>query len=184
MLLFWKKNNENRIFYNIMKFYFNGRIQSSVKAIDAIEPGFLFGWGVFETVRIYKGKPAFLPEHVQRLKAGCKKILLRTPGILYKNILSILLDKNRLNDAYGRITIFKKRTGTGVVITVAPFVRYNNDNYKRGFKAIIASSVKSSRDFLAGVKSISYADNMIARTIAEKQGKQESLFLNESGFPR
>ncbi|MFH1622613.1 MAG: aminotransferase class IV, partial [Candidatus Omnitrophota bacterium] len=165
-----------------MKIYLNGNIKESRIANYILEPGLLFGWGVFETLRIYNGSPIFLKEHIQRLKEGCNKTLIKFPNTAFGKKIQILLRKNRLSHAYCRITLFKKKIGTGVLITVEPFNRYKKNDYKKGFKAIIVPSLRNSKNLLTGIKSISYLENMIARKIAIKNGKQEALFLNESGF--
>ena len=165
-----------------MKVYLNGSIQQSKTAGDILESGLLFGWGVFETLRIYQGKPAFLQDHIKRLKKSCQKIFLQLPKVDFGNKIKALLKANRLSDAYCRITIFKKRLRTGVLITVTPFFQYNKDNYKKGFKAMVVPFVKSSKNLLTDIKSTSYLENMIARKIAENRGNQEAIFLNESGF--
>lgn len=165
-----------------MKVYLNGKIRVCKRNSDILEPGLLFGWGVFETLRIYRGKPAFLPEHIKRLKDGCKKTLLQLPKIDFKKKIGVLLKENKLKDAYCRITIFKKSLRTGVLIMAAPFNHYKKSDYEKGFKAIVAPFRKNSQDFLVGVKSISCLENMLARKIANSKGRQEALFLNESGF--
>ncbi|MFC1645943.1 aminotransferase class IV [Candidatus Omnitrophota bacterium] len=165
-----------------MRIYLNGNIKGSKLTDDILEPGFLFGWGVFETLRIYRGKPVFLKDHIQRLKVGCEKILLRFPAVAFGKKIAILLRVNKLSDAHCRITIFKKKNEAGVLISVTPLVQYSKSSYRNGFKAAVASFTRSSRDFLIGVKSTSYLENMIVRKTAEDRGKQEAIFLNESGF--
>ncbi|MFC1709854.1 aminotransferase class IV [Candidatus Omnitrophota bacterium] len=165
-----------------MRVYLNGKTRECNKNSDILEPGLLFGWGVFETLRIYRDKPAFLPEHIKRLRKGCKKVLLQIPKVDFKKKIQILLKENRFKNAHCRITIFKKRAGAGVLITVAPFNQYKNSDYRKGFKVLVSPFIKNSQDFLVGVKTTSYLENILARSIAEKRGRQEALFLNESGF--
>ena len=165
-----------------MKVYLNGNILDTNSIGDILEPGFLFGWGVFETLRVYNSKPAFLKEHIQRLKDGCNKIALLCPRISFQNQIRILLKENKLSNAYCRITVFKKRTSAGVVIYVATFTYYNEDEYKKGFKAIISSFVRNSKYPLVGVKSISYLENRLAWKMAQDKGRDEAIFLNENGI--
>lgn len=166
-----------------MKVYLNGDIRETSDIEDILEPGFLFGWGVFETLRIYKGKPAFLQEHIERLKEGCKKILLDTPNVLFqKEINSLLKENDNLEDAYCRITLFKKRESTGVLIYVAPFDYYKQDDYENGFKAVVSSMVINSKNPLRSIKAISYLENRLAWRLAQEQGKDEAILLNEQGF--
>jgi branched-subunit amino acid aminotransferase/4-amino-4-deoxychorismate lyase len=58
-----------------------------------LEPGFLFGWGVFETLRVYGGKPAFLNEHLERLKNGVEFIGLDFPVLDFSAEIDNLLKK-------------------------------------------------------------------------------------------
>ena len=52
------------------------RKEATVSVFDA---GFLLGDGVWEGLRLHKGKFAFLPEHLQRLGAGAEAIGLELP---------------------------------------------------------------------------------------------------------
>lgn len=165
-----------------MKVYLNGDIQEAKNIENILEPGYLFGWGAFETLRIYNGKAAFPEEHIERLKEGCEKILLNSPKISFQEEIDNLLKVNKLNNAYCRITVFKKKTSTGVMIYVSPFNYYKEDNYKKGFKAIVSSFARNSKDPLNSVKSTSYLKNRLAWKIAQDKGSDEAIFLNEGGF--
>ncbi|MBL7132214.1 MAG: aminotransferase class IV family protein [Candidatus Omnitrophica bacterium] len=165
-----------------MKAYLNGDMQETKNIGDILEPGYLFGWGVFETLRIYNGKAAFLEEHIERLKEGCEKILLDFPDVSFKEKIDNLLKENKLADAYCRITLFKKKASTGVLIYVEPFSHYKGDDYQNGFKAIISSFVKNSKNPLNKVKATSYLENRLAWKMAQERGRHEAIFLNEEGF--
>jgi branched-subunit amino acid aminotransferase/4-amino-4-deoxychorismate lyase len=165
-----------------MNLYLNGKIVKEDSNQEILEPGFLFGWGVFETLRIYSGEPAFLKEHIQRLKQGCNKISLSFPDINFQKQIQILLNKNKLSNAYCRITVFKKRNSPGVIIYVSPFTYYGEEEYKKGYKAVVSSFIRNSKNLLVGVKSINYLENRLAWKIAQDRGKDEAIFLNEYGF--
>lgn len=165
-----------------MKVYLNGSIKNLDANNDILGSQLLFGWGVFETLRIYKGSPVFLKEHLRRLKQGCKKILLNFPAVNFQKKIGIILKMNKLSDACCRIILLKKNTKTGILITVTPFNQYSKDSYKKGFKAIVSDYMKNSSGLLSKIKSISYLENMLARKIAENKNRQEAIFLNESGF--
>ena len=47
--------------------------------ISVFEPGFLYGWGIFETMRSYRGKIIYLDAHLKRLEALAKLIDLALP---------------------------------------------------------------------------------------------------------
>lgn len=166
-----------------MKVYLNGNLVKSESIEDLLEPGFLFGWGVFETVRVYKGKPAFLDEHLCRLKFGCTKVLIKFPEVDFaQEIKKLLLANSLLEDAYCRITLFKKRKSTGVSIYVSAFAYYTAKDYQKGFKAILAPFQRNSSYPLIGVKATSYLENRLAWAYAQKEKKDEAIFLNQDGF--
>ncbi len=165
-----------------MKVFLDGGLTEDSLIKDLLEPGFLFGWGVFETLRVYNKKPAFLSEHIKRLRQGCERIFLEFPGIDFKKEISRLLEENNLTNAYCRITVFKKRKSTGVMIYTADFKYYTDEDYKKGFKAVVSPIAKNSRHPLCGIKPISYLDSRYAWKIAQDKGVEEAIFLNEKGF--
>lgn len=164
-----------------MKIYINGHIHNTRAFQEIFEPGFLFGWGVFETLRVYQGSVPFLKDHLRRLKDGCKKISLIYVDIDYQRQIQMLLKENRLQDAYCRITVFKKRESSGLIIYVAPFTYYNDNEYAKGFTAITSPFVRNTRNPLVSVKAISYLENRLAWKAAQDKGKDEALFCNEKG---
>lgn len=165
-----------------MKVYCNNLLIDGDKISQILEPGFIFGWGVFETLRVYNGKIAFLQEHINRLKDGAGKIALDFLEIDYKKEIERLLKENNLADAYCRITIFKQRKGTGIIIYVAQFNYYQEEEYTKGVKAIISPFKRNSKNFLSTVKSISYLENRLAWKYAQDQGQEEAIFLNEDDY--
>lgn len=165
-----------------MKVFLNGSIVEADTIEDILEPGFLFGWGVFETLRVYNGSVSFLKEHLSRLKDGCGKISLAFPKLDFKKHINILLKENALRDAYCRISTFKKRASTGTIIYVAPFSYYTPADYQKGMTAIVSSFARNSKHPLVSVKAISYLENRLAWQKAQDKGKDEALFLNEKGY--
>jgi len=165
-----------------MKAYCNGKLIAIDSIEEILEPGFLFGWGVFETLRVYSGKIVFLKEHLSRLKDGCEKIGLGFPALDFTAQIKKLLKENKLENAYCRISLFKKRQGTGSIVYVAPFSYYENKEHQRGFRAISAPFVKYSQHPLVSVKAISYLENRLAWKKAQDKGRDEAIFLNEKGF--
>ena len=55
------------------------------------------------------------------------------------------------------------------------------EKYEHGYKAMI-SSMRRCRTLLSGVKSTAYMVSVLARAEAQRQGLDEALLLNESGF--
>ena len=165
-----------------MKVFLNDRMVDADTIEDILEPGFLFGWGVFETLRVYDGTIVFLKEHLTRLNDGCRKTSLIPPRVDVAQQIKTLLKENALRDAYCRISVFKKRASTGITIYVSPFSYYQAADYQKGSTAIVSSFVRNSKHPLISVKAISYLENRLAWQKAQDKGKDEALFLNEKGY--
>lgn len=165
-----------------MKVYCNGDLCEKEKLEEIFEPGFLFGWGNFEVLRTYKKNIPFLDAHIQRLNSGLEFLGLESVSVNWEEKIKELLDENKLSDAYVRITVYKKRKGTGVLIYADKFGYYTDETYSKGFTAIISPHQRMINDINTKVKSLSYANNRVSWFRAQKKGKSEALVLNHQGF--
>ena len=90
--------------------YINGRFYTSAKAKISIEDrGFLYGDGVFETLRSYKGKVFMLYMHLERLFHSLK-VLKFNPGFDQRTVIDALyktMAKSGLakKDAYIKVMV-------------------------------------------------------------------------------
>ncbi|HRX38040.1 MAG TPA: aminotransferase class IV, partial [Parvularculaceae bacterium] len=91
-----------------MKVWLNGEIRDSSAAIDAGDRGFLLGDGAFETLYVEKGRPAFLAEHLARLRFGLGVLQIPAPAALASlgDIIRRLAAETNLQEkASARITV-------------------------------------------------------------------------------
>ena len=126
-----------------MFIFLNGRIINKKEArISPADRGFLFGDGLFETMRSYSGKIFALEEHIERLFSSAKVFSLEI-GYSEKELAQAcdeLLDANKLKDARIRITVsrgeFKGELGLGwqspstVLITTKPLAERKSGGRK------------------------------------------------------
>ncbi|WP_238655740.1 aminotransferase class IV [Paenibacillus piscarius] len=113
----------------------NKAVAAKDAVVSALDHGFLYGMGLFETFRTYGGRPFLLECHLQRLADGC-----RTLGIPYepdeqglREWISLLMDKNELDEAYIRYTVT-----AGEDILGLPSASYNQPNHLLYVKALPA----------------------------------------------
>ncbi|HEC68902.1 MAG TPA: hypothetical protein ENI31_01245 [Candidatus Omnitrophica bacterium] len=163
-----------------MKVYCNGKFVDKGTVEEILEPGFLFGWGVFETIRAYNKRIAFLNMHIERLKRDVSFLGLSLSFIDFKQVIEQLLEKNGLNDAYIRITVYKKRESTGIVIYVSEFTYYGEESYERGAEVVFSPYRRLSSDPFLRIKSISYIKSRLSWLYAQIHQKDEAIFLNEN----
>jgi 4-amino-4-deoxychorismate lyase len=88
-----------------MYIYVNGDIVKKEDAvISPFDHGYMYGLGLFETFRIYNGHPFLLDDHLERLNAGLRELLIdkqfTRPEVMA--VLEQLLKVNKLTNAYVR----------------------------------------------------------------------------------
>ena len=172
--------------------YLNGSlVPRSQACLSVFDHGFLYGAGLFETVRAYNGKMPFLERHLSRLLTASR--VLGLAGSLDKLELEKAcmdtLEANNLEDARLRLTVSRGEAGpfsgsvqkATLLVTAIHYSPPPADKYEKGFKAGVASFEQFSRSPLAELKSTSYLSNVLARMEAEAAGLDEALFLNERG---
>ena len=97
--------------------FYNGHIIQEEKALVPLNDiGILRGYGVFDFLRTYNGKPFLLKEHVQRLRNSAKALSLTVP-LSDKKIEAIihdLLEKNNVTEAQIRIILTGGKTIQGM----------------------------------------------------------------------
>src|ERR1700732_4318441 len=50
-------------------------------AVSMLDRGLHFGDGLFETIACVKGRPRFLPLHLERLEFGCERLGFAAPNL-------------------------------------------------------------------------------------------------------
>ena len=173
--------------------YLNGSLMPRSKArISPLDYGFLYGFGLFETMRAYGGKVFRLGSHLSRLShaADILGVPIQTPKL--KKAVMDILRVNRLDDARIRINI---SPGEGemvadpstcrkptVLIMAQGYHPYPKEIYQKGFRAIVSSIRRNSQSPLSRLKSTSYLESVLARQEARAAGANEALFFNEKGI--
>ena len=167
-----------------MKAWLNGRIVSLDDArVSVLDHGLVVGDGVFETLRVYGGVPFAWRRHYERLCVSAGGLGLAVPA---SDALRAAADKvlaaNDLAEARLRVTI----TGG-----IAPLGSERSDVEPTLIVAASAVSVwaptvsvvtvpwrRNERGATAGLKTISYADNVRALAWAAEHDAGEAIFLN------
>ncbi|MFQ5996675.1 MAG: aminotransferase class IV [Dehalococcoidales bacterium] len=175
--------------------YLNGSlIPRSQARVSAFDYGFLYGYGLFETMRAYHGTIFLLDRHLKRLLDSAAVIGLgeKLTGIDLAKACLDTLRANNLPDARLRLTVSRGEAGSfpGYSSDVRPTVLVTANAYspplaevfRRGFKALLSSFSRDSQSPLSRLKSTNYLLSVLAKTEAEAAGFDEALLLNERGF--
>lgn len=175
--------------------YLNGRFVCRSEArLSPFDHGFLYGCGLFETMRAYNGHIFRLDRHLARLCYSAQSIGLATKvaALDLETPCLEILKANKLKDARLRLTISAGEgsmtpdpetcLGITVLVTAQNLVPLPEEKYEAGFRAILSSVRRNSQSPLCRLKSISYMENILARTEARAKGCEEAILLNEQGY--
>jgi branched-chain amino acid aminotransferase len=177
-----------------MKVFLNNNLVPEEDAyVSVFDHGFLYGDGVYETMRAYQGVVFKLDEHVARLGQSALFIQLTIPEKQFiRNAVQQTLSANKLSDAYIRITVSRGKGPIGLdpalckqvtfVIIAKEFKGYPETRYQEGVKAILAKTKKNLSEALnPQIKSLNFLNNILAMIEAKEQGADEAIMLNAHG---
>ncbi len=174
--------------------YLNGNLVSENEAkVSVFDRGFLYGDGLFETMRAYAGKIFRLDRHLRRLFQAARMLSLSIPGgeeKLREDVYGTL-KANNLEEAYLRLTISRGEGGRGpdvadnfrasTVIVAKPLPLYPHRWYEEGVKAVVVKVRREETSPLSRIKSLNYLPNILAKLEARDKGAEEGLMLNSQG---
>jgi branched-chain amino acid aminotransferase len=178
-----------------MWIFLNDRFVPKERAtVSVFDHGFLYGDGVYETLRAYDGRIFRLTSHLARLMRSARLISL-DPPIPEKDWPALLheaLQRNHLTDAYIRITISRGEGEIGldpdlcrhptVVVIAKPLPVYPPKLYQEGVKLAAVSVRRNLPSALSPhIKSLNFLNNILAKQQATRAGAFDGLMLNAEG---
>lgn len=175
--------------------YFNSDLVLRSQArLSPFDHGFLYGYGLFETMRAYDGRIFRLDRHLARLQQSAETlgIASRLASSELQKACYDILKANRLSEARLRLTISAGEgdmtpnpdtcSGITVFIAVRRLAPLAPESYEKGFNTVLSSLRRNSQSPLSRLKSTCYLENVLARQEARIAGADEALLLNERGF--
>lgn len=172
----------------------NSLVPKSEAKVSVFDHGFLYGDGIYETMRVYDGVVFMLDEHIRRLFRSAMMIGLTIPKDPdeIKTAIFETLRANRLKDAYLRVTVSRGYGPIGLdpdlctrptfVIISEDMKEYPPSLYNNGIKVIIASTRRNLKEALnPQIKSLNFLNNILAKIEAKEKGAYEAIMLNHSG---
>lgn len=173
--------------------YLNGSLLPRSQArISPFDLGFLYGYGLFETMRAYSGRIFRLEKHLERLSQSAKLLGLPLKSFDLKRACLDTLKANKLNEARIRLTVSigegeaapdpPKHPQPTVLVTAARYIPLSTEIYRTGYKVVVSTTARNSQSPLSRLKSANYLNNILARKEAKAAGADEAILLNERGF--
>ncbi len=160
-----------------------GVVDPGQPVVHADDEGFLRGRGAFETMRVYAGRPFRLGDHIARLQSSAARLGLPPLDAGEIEALSVqALDAAGAGEVFLRLYATPGREGSGHPLLLALVGALPADLEELRARGLGLVSVPLGLDVsgswpLGGVKSMSYAVNMMAVDVARTQGGDDALFL-------
>jgi len=174
--------------------YINNKLVPEEEAkVSIYDRSYLYGEGVFETLRAYNGHVAFCDLHYERLKKNCKRLKIDVPVDKHSFEKAIIktLNANEVKNAYVRTTLspegasygLKKpsKMKTNFSIFCKQFSGREKKMYEKGARVVIIKSVPSDHPLMADLKSTNYLSKMLARDEVARLKADEGIFCSPTG---
>ncbi|MDP2158082.1 MAG: branched-chain-amino-acid transaminase [Nitrospirota bacterium] len=178
-----------------MQIFLNDRIVPEHEAmVSVFDHGFLYGDGIYETMRAYDGTVFMLERHIERLNRSASLIQLIVPSPdIIRDAVYETIRSNGLKSAYVRVTVSRGKGPIGldpalcpkptVVVIAEEFREYPEKYYSEGVRFIMAKTRRNLKEALnPKIKSLNFLNNILAKIEAKEQGAYEALMLNAEGF--
>ncbi|RJQ27373.1 MAG: branched-chain-amino-acid transaminase [Peptococcaceae bacterium] len=175
--------------------YLNGDYVPAEDAkVSVFDHGFLYGDGVFETMRAYVGRVFMLTEHLERLYRSAAIISLVIPYRIEELAAAVegTIQRNNLPGAYIRLSVSRGAgplgidplncAGPTVVCTARALAGHPEVLYSRGVQAVTVCTRRIPVEALdPSAKTFNFLNNIMAKIEANAAGAYEGIMLNSSG---
>lgn len=176
--------------------YVNGTIMPADQAVVPVyDHGFVYGEGVYETMRTYNRVPFLYDRHMRRLRQSAERILLDVPfedGAMLRWIDDTIAAAGAMEEAYVRVLHtrgvgdltydLKSTPKPTTVVIVKPFEAYPARVYNDGIRIALVDMLRNHpRSVNPIIKSNNLMNNALAMQAAYRGGAEEALMCNYRG---
>jgi branched-chain amino acid aminotransferase len=176
--------------------YVNGRIAPAAEAVIPVyDHGFLYGEGIYETLRTYEGVPFLYDRHVARLRASAAHLALDVPftdEALLDAIHQTVAAAGDMDEAYIRVLLtrgvgeltydLRSTPAPSLVIIVKPLDETPARMWTDGITISLVSILRNHPGSVNPIiKSNNLLNNALAMQEANRRGGEEGLMCNYRG---
>jgi aminodeoxychorismate lyase len=176
-----------------MLVFLNGQFLPETEAVVPInDRGFMYGDGLFETMRVVGKRPFRMAQHLERMTRGADFLKIKcpfTPKALEK-FAGQLIEKNEMPDAILRVTLtrgpgergYSPKNAETPTVVMTLHAATSLDAEKAIEWSLVTSSFRiPAADPLASFKTMSKLTHVMARIEATEKGADEALLINTNG---
>ncbi|MCD6560226.1 MAG: aminodeoxychorismate synthase component I [Deltaproteobacteria bacterium] len=168
--------------------WINGAIKPVDQAsIPVSTPGFQYGYGFFETIRVEKGRPGFLRRHIDRFSRTWEELFSAdVPDLTWNHIINRVIAENGLERETAAVKIIAAKGDREsppynhtLLVTARPYTPRLEGKNEQGLK--IVTYPRPRQTPLADHKTLNYLYYLIAAKWANRKGADEALIMNPDG---
>ncbi len=171
-----------------MRAWVNGSVLEDPEgpAIAVSDHGFTVGDGVFEAIKVVDGTPFALTRHLRRLVSSAAGLGLPKPDLdVVRRAVGEVLAGEELPLGRLRITYTggpaPLGSGRGEVTPTLSVVAAPLQQVTEPASVVVVPWPRNEHGALAGLKTTSYAENVVALAYAAERGAGEAVFANTAG---
>ncbi|GAA4062940.1 aminotransferase class IV [Flavobacterium cheonanense] len=170
---------------------YNGEIQSSDTTLSNLNRGFLYGDGVFETLKIVNNKILFIEDHYFRLMASMRIVRMQIPNnftleYIEEQVLNLAKANNCENSARVRLTVFRNDGGfylpqtrtVSFLIQVSPLNETHYSFSDAMYEVDLYKDFYITKQLLSTIKTTNKMINITGSIFADENDLQNCLLLN------
>jgi len=169
------------------------RMSADSLHLSALDRGFTFADGVFETMRVYDGHAFRLDAHIRRLSNATSAVGIPLPTDIGDVVTRAVVEASAsgLREASVRLTVSRGVGSPGlappaspqptIVLAIAPPPAFSPEIYANGVTVHVASGRRNERAMTAGLKTIAFTDSVLALAEARAAGADDAIFLDTEG---
>ena len=170
-----------------MKVWLDGRLcEEDDACVSPFDHGLMTGDGIFETLKVYGGRPFAVRRHLERLERSAAGMALPLrPAEELRAAIDAVVVANDVHDGRVRLTVTggpsplgSERGKHGPLTLVAAT---SMQPWPETTDVVVVPWPRNERGALAGLKTISYGENVVALAWARERGAGEALFGNIAG---
>ncbi|PQP84036.1 4-amino-4-deoxychorismate lyase [Paenibacillus sp. PCH8] len=173
-------------------------VHMAAAVVPVTDHGFLYGLGLFETFRTYRGVPYLLERHLERMASGCRElgIPFTTTAAEVTEWITRLMHANELQDAYVRYTVSAGEAPLGLpsgdymkpnhIVLAKALSEPSPSLYENGKMLQRLSTPRNTPEGEVRFKSLHYMNSILAKRELNGHGQQvqgaEGLQLTRDGY--
>ena len=155
--------------------------------IDDNDRLLLFGYGLFETLKITSSGIELPKSHWERMYQGGRTLQLKVPTYLeWLEQIDHYISRQTSEYPYAlRVTLSGGSRVQGIqpqLLFNTREIPYTSRDYDQGFSVVLLPTPRSEKSILTRIKSTNYIENILAREEAFQAQAQEGIWINSQGF--